>query len=106
MLIWENNPLILKFLVTSFGIAVSLYTSFSEIGYFKHILNIAAFFFCFLLSCVFFLSFFILFITESFYNLMESDPTLARLLLQLLLSLRQPGCCVSTAGLPSLSADF
>lgn len=32
MLIWENNPLTLKFLVTSFGIAVSLYTSFSEIG--------------------------------------------------------------------------
>lgn len=28
MLIWENNPLTLKFLVTSFGIAVSLYTSF------------------------------------------------------------------------------
>lgn len=32
MLIWENNPLTFKFLVTSFGIAVSLYTSFSEIG--------------------------------------------------------------------------
>lgn len=28
MLIWENNPLTFKFLVTSFGIAVSLYTSF------------------------------------------------------------------------------
>lgn len=27
-----NNPLTFKFLVTSFGIAVSLYTSFSEIG--------------------------------------------------------------------------
>lgn len=28
MFIWENNPLTFKFLVTSFGIAVSLYTSF------------------------------------------------------------------------------
>lgn len=49
MLIWENNPLTFKFLVTSFGIAVSLYTSFSEIGLytFKCIFNIAAF-------CIFF----------------------------------------------------
>lgn len=37
---------------------------------------------------------------------MESVPTLARLLLQLLLSLTKPGCCGSSAVLPSLSADF
>lgn len=62
MFIWENNPLTFKFLVTSFGIAVSLYTSFffsssSEIGSytFKHILNIAAFFsFCVLFVFLFF----------------------------------------------------
>lgn len=45
MLIWENNPLTFTFLVTSFGIAVSLYTSFSEIGlYTLMYFNIAAFY--------------------------------------------------------------
>lgn len=63
MLIWENNPLTLKFLVTSFGIAVSLYTSFSEIGLytFKHFKHCCFFVFVLfflmfsLLYCVFFL---------------------------------------------------
>lgn len=55
MLIWENNPLTLKFLVTSFGIAVSLYTSFSEIGLytFKRILTLLLFI-SFFPICVFF----------------------------------------------------
>lgn len=45
MLIWENNPLTFTFLVTSFGIAVSLYTSFSEIGLYTFMyFNIAAFY--------------------------------------------------------------
>lgn len=44
MLIWENNPLTFTFLVTSFGIAVSLYTSFSEIGLYTYVFNIAAFY--------------------------------------------------------------
>lgn len=53
MLIWENNPLTFKFLVTSFGIAVSLYTSFFEIGLytFKHILTSLLFCLVFFLLC-------------------------------------------------------
>lgn len=72
MFIWENNPLTFKFLVTSFGIAVSLYTSFfSEIGSytFKHILNIAAFF----LAFVFYLFFCFLFFKIS--SIVESSFT-------------------------------
>lgn len=56
MLIWENNPLTFTFLVTSFGIAVSLYTSFSEIGLYTFMyFNIAAFYV--FPICDFFLSF-------------------------------------------------
>lgn len=62
MLIWENNPLTFKFLVTSFGIAVSLYTSFSEIGLytFTVFLTLLLFmgFFSFVIFFVFFLVFF------------------------------------------------
>lgn len=55
MLIWENNPLTLKFLVTSFGIAVSLYTSFSEIGLYTFKRILTSLLFCsFFTICVFF----------------------------------------------------
>lgn len=58
MLIWENNPLTFKFLVTSFGIAVSLYTSFSEIGlYTFNVFLTLLLFMIFFYVCDFFLSF-------------------------------------------------
>lgn len=110
MLIWENNPLTFKFLVTSFGIAVSLYTSFSEIVLYTFKRILTSLLFCLFFPFVFFFCLLrflnIVHHRKLFYNLMESVPTLARLLLQLLLSLRQPGCCGTSAVLPSLSADF
>lgn len=76
MLIWENNPLTFKFLVTSFGIAVSLYTSFFEIGLytFKHILTSLLFCFVFFLFVfVFFLSFRFFKYCSSLKALLQSD---------------------------------
>lgn len=61
MLIWENNPLTFKFLVTSFGIAVSLYTSFSEIGLYTFNVFLTLLLFMFFFHLWFFLSFFCVF---------------------------------------------
>lgn len=70
MLIWENNPLTFKFLVTSFGIAVSLYTSFSEIVLytFKRILTS-------LLFCLFF-PFVFFFLSFAFFKYCPSPKAL------------------------------
>lgn len=61
MLIWENNPLTLTFLVTSFGIAVSLYTSFSEIGLYTFNVFLTLLLFVFFPFVVFFVVFCVFF---------------------------------------------
>lgn len=76
MLIWENNPLTFKFLVTSFGIAVSLYTSFfSEIGLYTFNVFLTLLLFVFFPIYDFFCLFgvFLLNIVPSLKALLQSD---------------------------------
>lgn len=74
MLIWENNPLTFKFLVTSFGIAVSLYTSFSEIGLYTFNVFLTLLLFMFFSICDFFCLFLVFFkYCPSLKALLQSD---------------------------------
>lgn len=74
MLIWENNPLTFKFLVTSFGIAVSLYTSFSEIGLYTFNVFLTLLLFMFFPFVIFFCLFLVFFkYCPSLKALLQSD---------------------------------